>query len=156
MIVVADTGPLNYLILIEEVDVLEKLFGRVLVPQAVFQELQHPSTPQMVSDWIKSPSSWLEVKTAPPVQLTAPGLGDGELEAIALAQVENAALLIIDDKRARRFAVQHGLAVVGTLGVLEAAAQRGWIDLPQALTKLEKTSFRLTVALKNELLNRQT
>ena len=52
MIVVADTSPLNYLVLIDEVDLLPALFGEVLIPQAVFQELKHPKTPAKVQQWI--------------------------------------------------------------------------------------------------------
>lgn len=55
MIVVADTSPLNYLVLINEVELLPVLFGQVLVPQAVFHELQHPKTPakmRLLSHWL--------------------------------------------------------------------------------------------------------
>lgn len=48
MIVVADTSPINYLIQIEQVSVLSRLYGRVLIPPAVFQELTHPSAPSEV------------------------------------------------------------------------------------------------------------
>lgn len=44
MIVVADTSPLNYLVLIGEADLLYRLYGRVLIPQAVLSELEHPET----------------------------------------------------------------------------------------------------------------
>ncbi len=52
MIVVADTSPLNYLLLIDEIDLLPAIFGRVLLPQAVFQELQHPKTSPKVRQWL--------------------------------------------------------------------------------------------------------
>lgn len=52
MIVVADTSPLNYLVLIDEIDLLPALFGRVLLPQAAFHELQHAKTPPKVQQWI--------------------------------------------------------------------------------------------------------
>jgi len=48
MIVIADTTPLNYLILIHQADLLPQLFGRVLIPPAVFEELQQPETLQLV------------------------------------------------------------------------------------------------------------
>ncbi len=44
MIVVSDTSPLNYLVLIGAIDVLPKLFGEVYAPPAVIQEFQHPRT----------------------------------------------------------------------------------------------------------------
>jgi predicted nucleic acid-binding protein len=57
MIVIADTSPLNYLVLIEEVEILSRLFGIVIIPPAVFEELSDPETPTAVRDWIaKRPS----------------------------------------------------------------------------------------------------
>jgi predicted nucleic acid-binding protein len=51
MIVVSDTSPLNYLILIERVNVLPILFNRVVAPPAVVAELCHPEAPKVVADW---------------------------------------------------------------------------------------------------------
>jgi predicted nucleic acid-binding protein len=53
MIVVADTSPLNYLILIEEADVLRKLYGRILIPPAVQVELLQPGAPAAVMAWMQ-------------------------------------------------------------------------------------------------------
>jgi len=55
MIVVADTTPLHYLILIQHDDLLPRLFGRVLIPPAVLAELQHPETPDPVRQWFAQP-----------------------------------------------------------------------------------------------------
>ena len=48
MVVIADTSPLNYLVLIEQAEVLPNLFGAVVIPQSVLEELRHPSAPQAV------------------------------------------------------------------------------------------------------------
>jgi hypothetical protein len=61
MIVVADTTPLHYLILIQLDDLLPRLFGRVLIPPAVLAELQHPETPDPVRQWFAQPPAWLQV-----------------------------------------------------------------------------------------------
>ncbi len=50
MIVVSDTSPLSYLVLIEEVEVLPAIFGRVVIPPAVVEELQAPGAPDAVKD----------------------------------------------------------------------------------------------------------
>jgi len=85
MIVVADTSPLNYLVLIEEIDLLPTLFGTVLIPQAVFQELQHPRTSQQVKDWIMHPPAWLELRTVTSTPSAAIMILDpGEREAITV------------------------------------------------------------------------
>jgi len=62
MIVVADTSPLNYLVLIEEVGLLPAIFGNVLVPTSVFHELQHPRTSLKVREWVANLPVWVEVR----------------------------------------------------------------------------------------------
>lgn len=61
MIVVADTTPLNHLILIDQVSLLKVLYGRVIVLQAVFSELQDEAAPPRVKEWISNRPDWLEV-----------------------------------------------------------------------------------------------
>jgi predicted nucleic acid-binding protein len=67
MIVIADSTPLHYLILIHQTDLLPRLFDRILIPPAVFEELQHQETPDFVRHWIMDPPSWLEVQALVPV-----------------------------------------------------------------------------------------
>jgi predicted nucleic acid-binding protein len=55
MIVVSDTSPLNYLILIESIQVLPAIFGRVYAPSAVVAELSHPRSPEVVRSWASKP-----------------------------------------------------------------------------------------------------
>ena len=62
MIVVSDTSPLNYLILIDYQDVLPTLFGQIVIPQAVLNELQHAKTPEKIKNWIATKPTWLEVR----------------------------------------------------------------------------------------------
>jgi len=64
MIIVSDTTPLRYLIEIEEIYVLEKLFGEVIIPEKVAEELQRPKTPQQVKNWVQSRPAWLKVRKA--------------------------------------------------------------------------------------------
>ena len=80
-------------------------------------------------------------------------LGDGELEAIALAIEFNADQIILDDRPARRLAEASGLNVIGTLGLLLGARRAGLIDrIRPELDSLLKTSFFLSPELYNELL----
>jgi predicted nucleic acid-binding protein len=86
MIVVADTTPLHYLILIQQQNVLERLFGHVLIPPAVAAELKDPSTSQAVSSWITRAPLWLQIQA--PCSEPDRGLDHldpGEREAITLA-----------------------------------------------------------------------
>ena len=52
MVIIADTSPLNYLLLIDEVDILPKLYSHIVIPEAVFAELQRPKAPVSVLEWM--------------------------------------------------------------------------------------------------------
>ena len=86
MIVIADTSPINYLILIEAADVLQGLYGGVIIPNAVVRELVDPRAPSAVRDWISEPPVWLRVHPDPPGDPTLAFLGAGESAAITLAE----------------------------------------------------------------------
>jgi predicted nucleic acid-binding protein len=73
--------------------------------------------------------------------------GAGEREAISLAQDLHADLLLMDDRDGREEAEHQGFTVMGTLRVLELAAERGLLDLPTAITKLQTTSFHMPLSL---------
>ena len=62
-LVVADTGPLNYLVLIDAIELLPKLFEKVFVPEAVRAELVHQDAPAVVRAWAAQPPAWLDVRT---------------------------------------------------------------------------------------------
>jgi len=63
VIVVADTSPINYLILTEEIDILAKMYGNVVIPRAVHDELLCPSAPEIVRGWMGQLPAWVEVHT---------------------------------------------------------------------------------------------
>jgi predicted nucleic acid-binding protein len=144
MIIVADTTPIHYLILIGEAEVLKEMFGRIIIPQAVVDELCRDRTPQPVRDWIESQPSWLDVKQ-PSLELAdvAKSLGKGERAAIALAVELGADALLLDDKRAKNEARRRNIPVITILNILETAAERGWLDLPDAIARLRQTNFYL-------------
>ena len=108
----------------------------------VFQEMQQPNTPPVVRQWASALPEWVAVTPPKSVNL-ALDVDAGELEAICLAQEIHADAVLIDDRAGRNAAIQCGLAVVGTVGLLESAAARGLIDLPSALTRLRQTNARL-------------
>lgn len=152
MIVVSNTSPLNYLILIESVRILPALFDRVVVPQSVARELAHERAPELVRSWIASPPSWLEV-LAPQAPEPTIALDAGERDALCLALELQADMVLIDDRAARRVARERGLRVVGMLGVMELAAVRGLIDLPQAVEALRRTTYRIRADVLQSLLD---
>jgi len=156
MIVVSDTTPLNYLILIEAAQVLPALFGRVYTPTAVIQELSDPRGPQPVKAWASSPPEWLAVQEPTQVDETLPkALHKGELDAISLAQELGADWILIDERKASRAAESRGLRVAGTLGILEEGGARNLLDYGKAIDRLVKqTSFYVTDVVLRESENR--
>ncbi len=153
MIIVSNTTPLHYLILIGEQNLLPTLFGRVLIPPSVVIELQRPETPEAVRNWIGAIPSWLEVRSPSTIDQSL-NLGAGEREAISLAQEMGADHILLDDKKARNAALARGLNVLGTLNILDDAAEQGLLDLPDAINRLRLTNFRVSETLLQEILRR--
>jgi len=154
MIVVADTSPLNYLIQIECDRLLPQLYGRIVAPSAVMQELGDPRAPAVVSLWLTHVPQWLEIRlsSCPPDSELA-HLGQGEREAIQLSEELSADLLLIDERDGRQEAKRRGLRTTGTLGVLLSAGERGFIDPREAYRRLvQETSFRSSAALEAQFL----
>ncbi|MGD0301144.1 MAG: hypothetical protein ABSE86_29040 [Bryobacteraceae bacterium] len=65
LIVVADTSPLHYLVQIDHIQLLPRLFGKILIPSVVSDELRHPSAPEVVRNWMSKKPDWLEVSNGP-------------------------------------------------------------------------------------------
>lgn len=144
MIIVSDTTPFRYLIEIGQTALFETLFGRVILPERVFAELQNEKTPQLVRDWMRARPAWLEVKLADITLFTPQRKIDrGEHEAIALALELSADRLLIDDRNGRLEAQRAGLSIVPTMAMLELAARRDLIDLPKVIADLRGTTFHL-------------
>jgi predicted nucleic acid-binding protein len=158
MIVVSDTTPLRHLIAIGKVDLLRRVYGAVVVPVAVWSELQAQSTPSAVKAWLQSAPDWLQVRRArepQPGDSSLDNLDDGEREAIRLAVELKADLLLMDEAEGRSLALGLGLPVTGTLGLLERADVIGVLaDLPAALADLEASGFYLSARLRDAVLDR--
>jgi predicted nucleic acid-binding protein len=157
-VVVADATPLHYLVLINEVDVLPRLFERIHIPIEVRDELSRWAAPLVVQTWMQKPPVWLEVLAAPAVSSGDPALlalDPGERAAIVLAESIRADLILIDDRAGARLAQLRGLAVTGTLGVLDLASRLGILHLHEAFAALQKTNFRYPPSLMETLLQEE-
>jgi predicted nucleic acid-binding protein len=150
MIVVADTSPINYVVLIEQIGILPRLYTRVLIPPAVFDELTHSAAPNMVRDWTQNHPAWLEI-LGPKNTETIAQLDLGESHAIALATEMGATAVLIDEQAGRQEAARRGLNVAGTLAVLDEADQSCLLNFDEAVDRLRKTSFRLSQAVLAEI-----
>lgn len=152
MIVVSDTSPINYLLLIDRIDLLPRLFQRIIIPDVVREEMLDPGAPAILQQWIASPPSWLTIQAVPVIDETLNALDPGEQAAITLAQTLPADLLIIDERLGRRFASDRGIPIIGTLGILDDAASQGLVELSDALTRLQRTNFRISRRIIRTLL----
>ena len=156
MLVIADAGPVNYLLLVGHIDILPALFGNVILPSVVRDELKDPGTPLVVRNWIAHPPSWIDVRltTSDPDAVALRGLDAGEVAAITLAVDLAAGLLLIDDREGVIAARRIGFAVTGTLGVLDLAAERGLLNLREAFDRLKRTNFRCPQSVMDHLLDK--
>lgn len=155
MIVVSDTSPLSYLILIEHDELMPRILGAVATPNAVLEELRGRAASPAVRRWASNPPPWLRVLDPMTLDSTLP-LDQGEIAAISLAlelrsrgeQVQ----VLIDEREGRTVAQARGLGVMGTLGVLIEGAGTGLVDMPTAIERLRATNFHATPELFEEAL----
>ena len=153
MTVVSNTSPLRYLIAIGRADLLQHIFGHVLISRGVQEELTHSSCPEMVRQWMAYAPAWLETRelVQSPESEFARLLDQGEAEAIQLAIDLKADYLLIDERRGRQIATARGLTVIGTLGILIESRRRGHIqNASDILVELRAARFRVSRRLVRE------
>lgn len=153
--VVSDTSPINYLVLIDAIDLLPRLFSEVFIPPIVAEELARPNTPDAVRAWMAAPPPWLRVK-APQNTRHSFDLDEGEAQAILLAQELGILSLLIDERKGFNTAEALGLEPIGLLGILELCASRNWIDFDGFIQRLRGTTFRFHERLIAEAKRRLT
>jgi uncharacterized protein len=126
--VISNTTPLLSLLKIGQLDLLERLYERVVVPEAVWMEMEAGKGGMFYLDLVTLP--WVDVQKAQnkaAVQYLA-DLDKGEAEVIVLAQEIGADLVIIDETLGRSYAAHFRLPFTGTLGVLLRSKKEGYIQ----------------------------
>lgn len=103
-----------------------------------------------VREWLSRLPPWARICPAATIDPSLP-LGKGEREAICLARELRADVLLLDDKKARRIAQEHGLGVAGTLAVLCVAHDRGLVQLREVIRELRDCGFRLSEKLARQV-----
>jgi predicted nucleic acid-binding protein len=105
-LIVADTSPVFYLLSIDSIHLLPSLFGKVLLPEAVRNELRHPGAPEPVRKWAENPPSWIDVQNAEDSNDgELDSLGAGERAAIILALSIHADMILIDERKGANIAL---------------------------------------------------
>jgi hypothetical protein len=153
--VIADTSPIQYLFQLDLLDLLPRLYGGILVPPAVRDELERGRALGVQLPTVAD-LPWIQI-IEPQTRVLLPlanGLGAGEIQVMALAKETAEHLALLDDRRARRFADALGVVYTGTLGVLlKAKRARLLEDLAPICDTLEHLGFRLSPAARHALLS---
>ncbi len=154
MIVVSDTSPIINLSAVGQLDLLRRLYERVLIGETVAEELKQlgpnqPGVETLELDWIEIRG--IQDKARLEVELKQ--LDAGEAETIVLALESQADWTLIDERHGRERAESLGLRVVGLLGVLLDAKKHGLIaEIKPAIQSLQSFGFFMRQALVAEVL----
>jgi predicted nucleic acid-binding protein len=142
--IIADSSCLILLDKIEELELLKKLFGKVIITSIIAEEFGTPLP------------EWISIKNAENKNyqnILELSVDRGEASAIALAVEQSDCLLILDDQKARRLAAELNLKYTGTIALLVEAKSKGYItSVRPIINKIRKTNFHLTPELEKKIL----
>jgi uncharacterized protein len=153
--VVCNATPLINFAAINRLDILKAAFGQIVIPQAVFDETTVTGFPGSEFVLQAIAAKWLQVR---PISTTAlnipPKLDEGEREAITLALETGELQILLDEREARQVAQSLGLRVIGTLGILLLAKNRGIITQVQLLldTMIDSAQYWVSRPLYEQVL----
>ncbi len=145
-LIISDTSPRFCLEQLNQIELLPKLYGKVMVPTVVVAELAAGAElGERIPDLAQL--TWVTIRTVnvPNSLRSIKDLGKGEMEAIALGLESTNSLLLLDDRLGRQVAAQNGLTFTGTVGVLLRAKANGLIPLlAPLLEQLKDSRFRIS------------
>lgn len=156
MIIISDTSPISNLLLVGQLPLLKALYGQLIIPDAVSQEIKALETFDIDASIVQT-ADWIEVRTVRDPKLVKKLLMEvdrGEAEAIALAVELDTERLLIDERLGRKVAQRYNLKITGLLGVLIAAKKSKLIDeLKPILDQLiQQAKFRVHANLYQQIL----
>ena len=155
MVVISDTTAITNLIKIDLLFVLPRLYGEVIIPKAVYDELSAHSNQKDIVD----NSSWIRIIHIPAsdkLKELSKRIDRGEAEAIVLAIELSSDYLIIDELQGRRIAKSYHIEIIGLLGILLLSKEEGLIEsVSQYLQTLKnKIGFRISDKLYDFVLKK--
>jgi len=155
MIVISDTSVITNLIQLDQLSLLQQLFGDIILPQKVFDELS--KVPDQID--IIEKTNWIEIKQISDrdhFEKLITTLDPGEAEAIVLAIELKADALLIDEKKGRKIAQEYGIVITGLLGILIKSKAENLIqEVKPILDKLIfEIGFRISPKLYRDILEK--
>ena len=158
MIVVSDTTPIISLMKTGQLKLLQKLFGVVYIPGAVYRELTENDVfseeVRMVQEcefiYVEEVSNGKSVA----ILRNFTGLDAGESEAIILADEKQSDVLLIDEHKGRQVAKKMGITITGTIGILMQAFDEGMLtreDVEGCIERLKESGIRISEKLYQKL-----
>lgn len=151
MIIVSNTSPITNLGAVHQLNLLQQLYGNIIIPEAVNLELTGVGTPVPGTVEVQT-FEWIETRRVANRNLVTQlqqELDDGEAEAIALAIELNANRLLIDERRGRIVASRLGVKFTGVLGILIVAKRQGLISAVKPVVDdlIRTAEFRVAESL---------
>ena len=154
-IVIVNSTPIIALSSIDSLNLLRKIYGTVIIPEAVKAEISFKSKSKAHYQLNKS-SDWIQIREITNEfhkQMFKTQLHDGEVEVMILGQELNADLLVIDDFVAREHAKYLGFKVIGTIGILISAKSKGFIhQIKPLMDKLIINGIYISNRLYSEII----
>jgi len=144
---VVNASPLINLAKIGRLNLLNDIFGKIVVPSAVLGEISGLDISEVVF-------TTLNIENRVAVQSLLGKLHDGEVEVIVGVQEIKADFAVLDDLDGRKYAMNIGLSVIGTLGILQRAKRLGLIvDLACDIAQLRNLGMYMSDSLVQKILS---
>ena len=161
MTVVSNTTPIISLLKAGQLELLKTMFGEVIVPTAVYEELvsnpRFTDEAKLVSSSVFIRKASLHNEQAAHLLMRSAGLDKGESEAISLARETGAHMLLMDEAKGRQVAKRMGVPVMGTLGLLLASCKRGLLgreDVLECIEAMKNAGIRISDTLRRYIIGR--
>ncbi|MHA1292832.1 MAG: DUF3368 domain-containing protein [Promethearchaeota archaeon] len=137
---ISDTTPLIAFIKKKALDILKRLFKKIYIPKAVFDELfflpkKQEEQVQILKEAIKE--GWIIVKQLKNIRISDLNVGKGETEAINMCFEFKNPLLLMDEKKGRNIARTFKIQTLGTLGILVLSKNKGYKTKETLLDNLD-------------------
>jgi predicted nucleic acid-binding protein len=154
-IIVTDSSPLVALALVGQLELLDKLFKYVIIPETVYHEAAEEGKPGSaeIAAWGKGKLSKAQDQNI--VEAFMISLDPGESEALAIYDEAKADYLLIDEKKGRKTAMVKGMNVIGSIGVLLMAKQEGLVaEVKPLMERLRRSTVYFSDSLLDLAISR--